>query len=313
MITISVIMLTYNRKSYMQQMIQDVLHQDYQGFEFLVIDNGCNDGSEVILDRIGQQDPRMRVIHLPEQSSIGRARNIGLQNAAGEFIAYVDDDDRVEADFLSFLVALQRKCNADVAMCGADEEQNGKIGPQCMYDEEYILSGEEAVMELLKRKKIRAGTPTKLFRRAILEEFPFNEKALSEDIHTMYKYLAEAKQVILHGIPKYHFIRHGENNSFFTSDISKLTPEMLGEYLDAYRERAAYLGTKYPAKQEFFDYTAWSFMISMCEKIKKNHVQACASLCRAMQKNLQENQDKILNCRYISLEEWEALKKIVNK
>ncbi len=307
---VSVIMLTYNRESWIEKMISDILGQSFSDFEFIIVNNGSTDGTGVLLSKFAGADSRIRVITLDRAQTIGKGRNVGLRHAAGEFVAYVDDDDRVSEDFLGFLMDLQKECNADIAMCGADEKLNGRWGPQCMFEEKYILSGREAVTELLKRERIRAGTPAKLFRKTLLEKFPFDEEARSEDIHTMYKYFAEADKVILHGLPKYHFIRHGRNNSIFTSDFSKLTPEMLEEYLEVYRERADYLTEKYPEDKEFFEYTVWSFMISMCGKIEKNEVASCAGPLRKMKDCLRREQAALFESQYVTLEEKMELQRM---
>lgn len=296
---ISIIMLTHNRRGLAQQMILDILKQSYRDFEYIIVNNGSIDGTDRMLKKYAESDNRIKVITFEEAQSIGRGRNVGLQNARGDFVAFIDDDDRVDEDFLEFLVNLQKEEQADITMCGADELLNGHLGPQCMYNDRFILTGKEAVIALLKREFIRAGTPTKLFRKDILLRFPFDESAKSEDIHTIYKYFANANKVVLHGIPKYHFIRHGENNSMFTSDYSRLTPVFLKEYLDVYRERADYLCGLYPGETDFFRYTVWSFELSMCHKIIENDLYDCEQLFIEMKEEIGKYRDAIINCRYV--------------
>lgn len=77
-----------------------------------------------------------------------------------------------------------------------------------------IVSGKEALCHFLRRQYIRAGMPTKMFRREVLEKYPFCETGRHEDIHTVYKYFGTASKVVLWGKDKYRFIRHGENLSF---------------------------------------------------------------------------------------------------
>ena len=308
---VSVIMLTYNRKEYMMQMIQDILNQSYKNFEFIIIDNNSNDGSSFLIDQYSKKDNRIKAMHLKSTVSIGKGRNVGLFMASGEYVAYIDDDDRVESDYLEFLHNLVKEVNADIAMCGCDEFKGEIVTPQCVYNEKIELTGEEAVLLLLERTKIRAGMPTKLIRKELLLKYPFVENCKSEDAHTAYKYFANARKVIVHGIPNYHIRRHEKNNSSFTSDFSKLTQVLLKEYLGLYRERTNYLIDKFPGHEEYFKYTEFSFKLSMCDKIIENSLSDCGKELERMLMDLRENKDELIKSMYLKEEEREKLKKLI--
>lgn len=98
---ISVIMLTYNRESFVSRAIESILAQTYRDFEFIVVDNGSTDRSGQIADEYAKKDNRIRVIHR-ERGNIGSGRNTGLDAAQGEYITFIDDDDWAEPDFLGF-------------------------------------------------------------------------------------------------------------------------------------------------------------------------------------------------------------------
>ena len=102
---ISVIMLTYNREELVGRAIDCILAQTYRDFEFIIVDNGSSDRSGAIADEYAAKDSRIRVIHR-ERGNIGSGRNAGLDAAKGEYIAFIDDDDWTEPDFLEFLYNL---------------------------------------------------------------------------------------------------------------------------------------------------------------------------------------------------------------
>lgn len=144
---ISVIMLTYNREKFVFNMIEDVLKQSYKNFEFLIIDNGSVDGTPLLLNKYSDNDTRIRIITLPG-GSIGHARNVGVNSAKGDYIAFVDDDDRIETDYLEFLYNLVQSNEADIAICGTSEGDGCSRKPQCILNEKRVMSGEEAVRRL---------------------------------------------------------------------------------------------------------------------------------------------------------------------
>ena len=151
---ISVIMLTYNRESLVPRAIESILNQTYRDFEYIIVDNGSTDKSGQIADEYAQKDDRIRVLHR-EKGNIGAGRNTGLDAARGDYIAFVDDDDWAEPDFLEFLLNLLEESAADVAICGAADKP---------FDEKRVMTAEEALIELMWRKKYNMAFPTKLFR-----------------------------------------------------------------------------------------------------------------------------------------------------
>lgn len=273
---VSVIMLTYNRKELAANMVRDILTQTLRDLEFIIVDNGSDDGTAELLERLVGQDARVSVLRLP-RSSIGCGRNAGVRKATGRYVTFVDDDDRVDGDFLEFLFALTDNERHDAALCGTDESLDGlTYTPQCVFDEQMEIEPEEAVRLLLERRKIRAGMPGKLIRLAILRKHAFRENCAHEDIFTTYKYLAENRSLALRGMPKYHILRNGKNDSFFTTDHSLWTPAKLEEYLVAFCERTHWISERFPDLAAFARYTEWSYMLSMLDKIFTYHLKNCA-------------------------------------
>lgn len=283
---ISVIMLTYNRESLVPRAIESILNQTYRDFEYIIVDNGSTDKSGQIADEYAQKDDRIRVLHR-EKGNIGAGRNTGLDAARGDYIAFVDDDDWAEPDFLEFLLNLLEESAADVAICGAADKP---------FDEKRVMTAEEALIELMWRKKYNMAFPTKLFRRELMETLRFPEDGAYDDIALMYKLLAGAKQVAYHGLPKYTFYRHEGNNSAWTTHHELLTPETLREYLGAYRTRTEWLSGLFPDRAATWRYFEWSFMISMVEKVTRLELADCYGLRDKLREALRRNREAFLSC-----------------
>jgi glycosyltransferase involved in cell wall biosynthesis len=88
---VSVILPTYNRAALIERAIRSVLHQTYEDFELIIVDDGSTDATRREVERV--DDPRLRYVRLEENRGAGAARNVGLRNAAGRFIAFQDSDD----------------------------------------------------------------------------------------------------------------------------------------------------------------------------------------------------------------------------
>ena len=283
---ISVIMLTYNREQFIGRAVESILKQTYRDFEFIIVDNGSTDRSGQIADEYAGKDSRVRVIHR-ERGNIGSGRNTGLDAARGEYIAFIDDDDWAEPDFLEFLLDLIQENAADVSICGAADKA---------FDEKRLMAAEEALIELMWRKKYNMAFPTKMFRRELTETLRFPEEGSYDDIALMYRLLAGAKRVVYHGLPKYTFYRHPGNNSAWTTNHGLLTPETLEEYLRAYRTRTEWLSRLFPNSAAAFRYFEWSFMISMVEKVTRLGLTDCNTLREHMVQELWSDREEFLEC-----------------
>ena len=290
---ISVIMLTYNRENLVERAILSVLSQTFADFEYIIVDNGSTDDSGKIADKFADRDSRIRVIHR-DKGSIGSGRNTGLYAAKGDYIAFIDDDDRCEPDFLEFLFVLAAGNGADVSICGG--KVDGKDFQEC---EKEIMTAEEAVIELMWRKKYNMAFPTKLFSREMAEKIRFPKEDKYDDITRMHMLLAQANKVAYHGLPKYTFYRHDSNNSAWTTNHNLIDSDILDEYLRAYKERTAWLAELFPNSAAIWRYFEWSFMISMLEKVARLEIKNCEQQSKNMLRELRKNSSEFLNCEWI--------------
>jgi glycosyltransferase involved in cell wall biosynthesis len=289
MLIISVIMLTYNREALVSRAIDSVLAQSFRDFEFIIVDNGSTDRSGAIADGYAVRDGRVRVIH-KTRGNIGSGRNVGLDAARGEYVAFIDDDDWCEPDFLEFLYKLATEYGADVSICGAADRG-------C--DERRVYTAEEAVITLLWRKQFNVQFPTKLIRRRLFGGARFSENARYDDIELMPRILAGANRVAYHGLSKYTFYRHDGNASAWTTDHSLLDSATLEEYLRVYRERTEYLCGKFPDSVSAWRYFEWSFWISMVEKVTRLELEGCYDVADDLRRDLAAVRAEFMGSGYI--------------
>ena len=88
---VSIIVPVYNTEKFLHRCIDSILAQTYTDFELLLIDDGSKDSSGAICDEYAVKDARVRVFH-KENGGVSSARNLGLDNAKGEWITFVDSD-----------------------------------------------------------------------------------------------------------------------------------------------------------------------------------------------------------------------------
>ena len=100
---ISIVIPVYNTAQYLPRCIESVLNQSFRDFELLLVDDGSTDGSGDICDRYENKDNRIRVFH-KKNGGVSSARNLGIVNAFGEWLLFVDSDDEILPNALQTLV-----------------------------------------------------------------------------------------------------------------------------------------------------------------------------------------------------------------
>lgn len=307
---VSVIMLTYNRENMVERAIKSILAQNYKNFELIIVDNGSTDRSGIIADQYAENDSRIWSIH-QKRGNIGSGRNTGLNAARGEYIAFIDDDDWCEPDFLEFLYNLAIENHADISICGSLKEDKHETALVGVFEERLIMTAEEAIITMMWRKRFNTGFPTKLIKRELFDENRFAETGQYDDISLMYKVLAKAKRIVAQGMPKYHIYRHNGNNSSATTTDHLITSEYLESYREAYSERTKWLCQRFPAQTDYWQYFDWSFQISMVNKIISNNIIECEEHLNEMKKELLKNQFTFLNSPHIQAFEQKWMERYI--
>lgn len=187
---VSVIAPVCNVRDYLPQCVESILTQSFQDFELLLVDDNSTDGSEQLCDRYAQADPRVRALHLTEHRGVSVARNMGVKNARGDLISFIDSDDFVSEEYLAQMVATLTAYQADVVFTEYNELDQ-QAGIFCFNvasaakGEVYELTAQEAAAMPDERLPFRHGCYVhpwgKLAKRELYLQHPFIPDLYFED------------------------------------------------------------------------------------------------------------------------------------
>lgn len=167
-VQLSIIVPAYNAECYLEDCLNSILVSTYRDFEILLVDDGSADATAEICDRYRRKHPQIRVFHT-ENQKLPSARNIGLENATGRFIGFVDADDLVAPDMFARMVYAMRE-DVQIGMC--QFRKCTRLDARDVFVEETPeakdLSREETA-EYILRGKAGPYVWNKLYRRDILE------------------------------------------------------------------------------------------------------------------------------------------------
>lgn len=240
---VSVIIPTYNYGRFLPEAVGSVLAQTAGDLEAIVVDDGSTDETSAVM--AGFTDPRVRCVRI-ENSGVSLARNTGLDLARGEFIAFLDADDRWRPDKLERQLALFRAVpDLGLVFTNLRRFSAEKVFEQTQFDlipelgtlpSESIAGGRvltgDTFATLVQTSKFATWLPTVLLRRSAVEDLRFPPGVrLSQDTHYMYRVYPRVRAGYLME-PFVEVRRHGGNS--YTNLLQKLEvePRILRALLD---------------------------------------------------------------------------------
>lgn len=234
MTKVSIVVPVYNAGPYIERCAPSLLGQSLgpESYEVVYVNDGSTDDSPERLERLAARHPHVRVIHQENSGWPGKPRNVGVREARGEYVQFVDQDDELTPLALERLHAFATRCGSDIVL--------GKVtgtmtGPSSVFKRtvECCTVADAPLIESL--------TPHKMFRRSFLLdhgiEFPEGKVRLEDQLFMARAYVRAGTVSILGGDPCYVWNRRedGGNNS-----SGATTPQIyyghLREVVDAIKE-----------------------------------------------------------------------------
>ncbi len=189
---VSVIVPVWNVEKYIEQCLKSLVNQTLEEIEIIVVNDGSPDNSQTIIDKYVKKYPKKVKSFVKENGGQGSARNLGLEQAKGEYISFVDSDDWLELTALEKMYELGKKENADIVICDmVDHYANGS-------EKRYNCTNYDFIYET---------TPSacnKIFKRNIIKNIQFLNKLWYEDFNFTTKILLNNPKIATISEGYYH-------------------------------------------------------------------------------------------------------------
>ena len=196
--TISVIVPVYNTEKFLHRCVDSILAQTFSDFELILVDDGSTDRSGLICDQYAEIDIRVKVFHQINKGQAA-ARNVGVREATGRYLCFVDADDITHCRLMEILLNNLLSSGAPISICNAVESAD--IDPsffQYKGDNKYTsyICDEAGLLSLLPKPYISWVVWGKLVDKNIVLKEPFTEGRIFEDNAVVVKWLYAAKKIV---------------------------------------------------------------------------------------------------------------------
>ena len=214
---VSVVVPIYNVDKYLSKCIESILNQDYKNIELILVNDGSPDDSQKIIEKYEKIDKRVISIK-KKNGGVSSARNEGIKKATGDYICFVDGDDYVMHDYISYMLKLIKEQDADIALTTNMFSNFNLV--QTKNEKCCIKNGEETTIDILCYK-IPIGVYCKLFKANFIKSnnLMFEEKIyIGEGFNFNTSAFQKANKVAI-GNRKIYFYRR-DNSSSATTKFS---------------------------------------------------------------------------------------------
>lgn len=203
---ISIILPIYNVEDYLEQCLTSCLKQSYTDFEIIAVNDGSTDQSRSVLEKIAVKDARIRVFHQDNQG-VMITRNRALRIAQGEYVLFLDADDRLPVHALEVLLEALTQNHADISVGNYIEVFEGSNKERHFpFSYPSVINGEEYASLILNRE-IQWGLCGKLYKKILFHEIEEVSFRLGEDASLLIQALLRAQKIIFVNKRVYEYLQ----------------------------------------------------------------------------------------------------------
>jgi len=225
---ISVVIPVYNVEPFVGKCLSTLVHQTFQDFEIIAVNDGSKDGSLAILREFERNYVNMVVIDQPN-AGMSMARNRGMEAARGEYLCFVDSDDYVSPYFLEELYRAVSENGADIACC---YYYYHFVRSDVLYKYPFrchgVFSRDVAMNKLLHDTQIQSLVWNKIYKRSLFTDYGITFPTMAfEDLATANKLFSHANKVVVVDKALYYY------NQQSTSTLATINADKINDFIRA--------------------------------------------------------------------------------
>ena len=210
---LSVIIPVYNAEHYLEDCLESVCGQSFRNMEIICVDDGSTDSSKKILNRVSNRDSRVRV-YTKNNGGLSSARNYGIEQASGDFIAFVDADDMVLPSMYTAMIEAMIRFNLDMAGCSFTTYPSGEVKKYSLktgriMDFASLLSTDQHI----ESSNDLCFVWRYLFCRQLIGSVRFREDIrFAEDMIFVTELMGRSEKILLMDMPYYQYRTDNPNS-----------------------------------------------------------------------------------------------------
>ncbi len=236
---VSVIVPAYNAAEYLAECLQSIADQTMGDFEAIVVDDASTDSSPEIIRRFAADDSRFRLLSV-SHGGVSRARNSGMDAARGEYICFVDADDRCLPTMFERMLDTLTVNEAQICVCDFIKDTRFDTAAASKPAKSEVFDYDGAMKAALYQKRILNNAWGVLFTRETVSDKRFRNGIRFEDLDAFYRFFEGADRIVY--LPEKLYFYRQHPSSFLHRHTSKRL-----DVLDVTDRLAEYMASRHPS------------------------------------------------------------------
>ncbi len=283
---ISVVIPVYNGERFIAGCMESVLAQTYTNYELIVVDDGSKDTTLGIIKEYAQREAKIKYVHT-ENKGVCHARNTGIELAAGDYITFLDADDRLRPNALAVMTDLLKNNAADLAIVSATTLPYGEGADEAYMCKEkvFVWSQEEAMQKMIEDHYSMHTVFAKLYKKELLRDIRFVEgRKIHEDNFFVFECLTKASRAVFQNnkVYLYTLVSGSASRSAFSDKFFDILyfadrkVEIVERMFPAFRDKTPLILTR--ARR--------ALLINLCKTYDKKYRAQQEQCLRVIRKNM---------------------------
>lgn len=218
---VTIIVPVFNVEKYIGDCVNSITNQTYKNLEIILVDDGSNDRSAFLIDQFARADSRINVLH-KQNGGVSSARNAGLSVAHGDYVCFVDADDRIAPEFVEYFMSVAVLHNADLVM--STQTIEGSLEEESINHKFEVWTSEKSTSEILYAK-FPIGCWNKIFKRSVIVEnnmsFPVGF-FMGEGLNFITNFAQIAKKIVATNRALYFYRRDNLDSATTAISVNKM-------------------------------------------------------------------------------------------
>ena len=210
---ISIVIPVYNVEKYLKKCLDSIINQTYKNLEIILVNDGSTDKSADICKEYAKNDKRIIYIE-QENQGLSCARNTGINNIHGKYIAFVDSDDYININFIEKLYTILIETNSDIAVCNYSKvNENSKIDiNKKEEDVKRVFSGTSKFYNIYNElENVTVVAWNKLYKVDIFKNIRYPNGKVHEDEFVIYDIIKVSKKIVYTTCNYYYYFQRSNS------------------------------------------------------------------------------------------------------
>lgn len=230
---VSIVIPTHNRCNILKRAVVSAINQTYQNIEIIVVSDGSQDNTDSVMEELLKQDARLRYYPYAPAQGGNHARNVGIEKSAGEYIAFLDDDDEWYPEKIQKQVAIMEEDDKIGLVC---------TGVNCIYEGRkngclFVPDAEYDSSKKILIKNCVGSTTTVMLRKTVLEKSGlFDEKVVAMQDYDLWIRVCQYTKVgvVKEACLNYYIAFANKQISQYTDKSERATQYLINKYKDLF-------------------------------------------------------------------------------